>query len=44
MTESLQQQNEELRAQLKKAQEQIEQQVVTIKQLQAMIFGKKLKF
>lgn len=41
MTESLQQQNEELRAQLKKAQEQIEQQAVTIKQLQAMIFGKK---
>lgn len=44
MGESLKKQNEALRAQLKKAQEQIEQQAVTIKQLQEIIFGKKLKF
>ena len=44
MTESLKKQNEALCAQLKKAQEQIEQQAATIKQLQEIIFGKKLKF
>lgn len=40
MAESLKKQNEALRAQLKKAQEQIEQQVVMIKQLQEIIFEK----
>ena len=41
MTESLKKQNEALRAQLKKAQEQLERQAATIKQLQEIIFGKK---
>lgn len=41
MSESLQQQNRALRAQLKKAQEQIEKQAVLIKQLQNLIFGEK---
>ena len=41
MAESLKKENEALRAQLKKAQEQLEQQAITIKQLQEIIFGKK---
>nr|WP_274534712.1 hypothetical protein [Limosilactobacillus reuteri] len=44
MAESLKKENEALRAQLKKAQEQLEQQAITIKQLQEIIFRKKLKF
>ena len=44
MAESLKKENEALRAQLKKAQEQLEQHAATIKQLQEIIFEKKLKF
>lgn len=40
MAESLKKENEALRAQLKKAQEQLEQQAITIKQLQEIILEK----